>query len=353
MLEQMCEKVSMNKLTSKDRAQILHLLCEGTAIRAVGRLTGASKNTIIKLLRDAGEACAAYHDRHVRNLKSKRVQMDEIWSFVYAKQDHVKRAKNAPEAAGDAWTWTAIDADSKLLVSWLVGQRNTDSALRFVDDLKSRLSNRVQLTSDGHRPYLTAVDTVFGSDVDYAMLHKIYGSDPVGEKRYSPAVCVGAQKRRIVGKPNPKHISTSFAERSNLTMRMHMRRFTRLTNAFSKKVENHVAAVALHTMFYNFVRVHQTLKVTPAMAAGVTDRLWEISDLVKVLEDWEAQQESEPSFEIDTHKIDGRPFVRVTFPDGKEEAIYGFNVRAEAIKWIRCEAVVWLYERRQAKQLAG
>ena len=345
--------VSMNRLTNEERGHILHLLCEGGSIRAITRLTGTSKNTVAKLLSDAGQACAVYHDQHVRNLKSKRIQMDEIWSFVYAKQDHVKRAKNAPEDAGDAWTWTAIDADSKLLVSWLVGQRNTDSALRFVDDLKSRLANRVQLTSDGHRPYLTAVDTIFGSDVDYAMLHKIYGASPQGDKRYSPAICIGAQKRRVTGRPNPKHISTSYAERANLTMRMHMRRFTRLTNAFSKKVENHVAAVALHTMFYNFVRVHQTLKITPAMAAGVTDRLWEISDLVQVLENWEAQRDNEPSFDVDVHSIDSKPFVRVTFPSGETEAIYGFQNRADAIKWIRCEAVVWLYEQRKEKQAAS
>jgi IS1 family transposase len=345
----------MNKLTNKERAQVLTLLCEGMAIRAISRVTGASKNTIAKLLADAGEACAAYHDRHVRNLTSRRIQMDEIWSFVYAKQDNVKRAKSAPEKAGDAWTWTAIDADSKLLVSWLVGQRNTDSALRFVADLRSRLSNRVQLTSDGHRPYLTAVDTVFGDDVDYAMLHKIYGASPEGEKRYSPAQCIGAQKRRVVGNPDIKHVSTSYAERANLTMRMHMRRFTRLTNAFSKKVENHVAAVALHTMFYNFVRVHQTLKVTPAMAAGVTDRLWEISDLVQVLEDWEAQRETEPQFEPEANRIGEGWFVRVTFPNGETDAIRNnFANKAEAIKWIRCDAVVWLWNRRQLdRQAAG
>ncbi len=345
----------MNKLSREDRARILHLLCEGSSIRAITRLTGASKNTVVKLLADAGLACARYHDEHVRNLKSQRIQMDEIWSFIYAKNDNVRRAKSAPEEAGDAWTWTAIDADSKLLVSWLVGHRNTDSALRFVDDLKSRLAHRVQLTSDGHRPYLQAVDSVFGDDVDFAMLHKIYGADPASEKRYSPAVCIGAQKRRVTGDPDEKHISTSYAERANLTMRMHMRRFTRLTNAFSKKVENHVAAVALHTMFYNFVRVHQTLKVTPAMAAGVTDRLWEISDLVQVLEDYEAQAVGEPIFEVETHAIDGKPFVRVTFPDGKTETIYkNFTTPADAIKWIRCEAVVWLYERRGTqKKLAG
>lgn len=341
----------MNRLTYPARAQIIQMLVEGMAIRAISRITGASKNTIAKLLAEAGEACAAYHDQHVRNLKSKRIQMDEIWSFVYAKQDHVKRAKNAPAEAGDAWTWTAIDADSKLLVSWLVGDRTTDSAVRFVADLKSRLANRVQLTSDGHKPYLTAVDTVFGDDVDYAMLHKIYGSNPVGEKRYSPAVCIGAEKKKLIGKPKAKHISTSFAERQNLTMRMHMRRFTRLTNAFSKKIENHTAAVALHTMFYNYVRIHQTLRVTPAMQAGLTDRVWDVVDLVRVLERYEAERNQEPMFEPEQNRIGGDYAVRVTMPTGEYEMIYGFSDRAAAIKWIRCEAIVWLYERRKRKHL--
>jgi hypothetical protein len=220
--------------------------------------------------------------------------------------------------------------------------------------LRSRLSNRVQLTSDGHRPYLTAVDTVFGNDVDYAMLHKIYGASP--EERYSPARCLGAEKRKMIGNPKTKHISTSFAERQNLTMRMHMRRFTRLTNAFSKKVENHVAAVELHTMFYNFVRVHQTLKVTPAMAAGVTDRLWDVADLVQVLEDWEALRETEPQFEPEENAIGGGWFVRVTFPNGEADTIRNnFASKADAIKWIRCEAVVWLWQHRQleTKEAAG
>lgn len=336
----------MNKLDAKARAQILQLLCEGMAIRAICRVTGASKNTVAKLLADVGHACAAYHDLHVRNLKSRKIQMDEIWSFVYAKQDHVRGAKAAPRNAGDAWTWTAIDADSKLLVSWLVGSRSTQSALRFVRDVKSRLSNRIQLTSDGHRPYLEAVESVFGNDVDFAMLHKIYGPDPTGEKRYSPAACIGAQKRKIVGNPKTKDISTSFVERANLTMRMHMRRFTRLTNAFSKKVENHVAAVALHTMYYNFVRIHQTLKVTPAMAAGVTDRLWEISDIVKLLEAYEAQTTAEPVFHVHESKIGEGYLVRALFPNGDSEDIRGFAAREDAINWIRCEAVVWLYERR-------
>jgi IS1 family transposase len=277
----------MNKLDAKARAQILHLLCEGQSIRAVTRLTGASKNTVSKLAVDAGRACAAYQDRVLRNLPCKRVQVDEIWSFVYAKNDNVASAKAAPEYAGDVWTWTAICADTKLIATFAVGGRDTQTAIEFIDDLRERLANRIQLTSDGHRPYLTAVDSVFGADVDYAMLVKIYGSDPVVEKRYSPAKCIGAKRERVIGNPDPAHVSTSYAERHNLTMRMHMRRFTRLTNAFSKKVENHAAAIALHCMYYNFVRIHQTLKVTPAMAAGVTDRLWEMSDLVGVLEAWE------------------------------------------------------------------
>jgi IS1 family transposase len=343
----------MNKLDREARARILHLICEGSSIRAVTRLTGASKNTVTKLVVDAGHACAAYQDRVLRNLTSKRVQVDEIWNFIYAKNDNVKRAKSAPPEAGDVWTWTAIDADSKLLLSWLVGRRDTDSALRFMDDVKSRLSNRVQLTSDGHRPYLQAVDTVFGDDVDYAMLNKIYGAEPGGEKRYSPAKCIGAQKRRITGNPDPNHVSTSYAERANLTMRMHMRRFTRLTNAFSEKIENHAYAVALHFMYYNFVRIHQTLKITPAMAAGVADRLWEMGDIVSVIEAWEiSEARTEPSFEIEENKIGEGHFVRVTFPNGEFETVYGFATKADAIKWIRCEAVVWLYERYQDGQLS-
>jgi IS1 family transposase len=277
----------VNKLDPEARAKILHLICEGMSIRAVTRLTGASKNTVTKLVVDAGRACAAYQDRVLRNLPCKRVQLDEIWNFVYAKNDNLRYAQAAPDDAGDVWTWTAICADTKLLCTYLIGGRDTDSAIAFVDDLKERLANRVQVTSDGHRPYLTAVDVVFGNDVDYAMLVKLYGADPVAEKRYSPAKCIGARRQAVTGDPDPKHISTSFAERQNLTMRMHMRRFTRLTNAFSKKVENHAYAVALHGMYYNFVRIHQTLKVTPAMAAGITDRLWEMSDLVDVIEAFE------------------------------------------------------------------
>lgn len=277
----------MNKLPFQARAQILHLLCEGQSIRAVTRITGASKNTITKLLIDAGKACMAYHDANVRDVKAKRVQVDEIWSFTYAKARNVPTAKAAPDGAGDTWTWTAIDADSKLIVSYLIGGRDGECAMWFMDDLRSRLANRVQLTSDGHKAYLEAVEGAFGSDIDYAMLVKMYGATPEGEKRYSPAECIGARKRAVEGDPVPKHISTSYTERHNLTMRMHIRRFTRLTNAFSKKVENHAYAVALHLMYYNFVRIHSTLRMTPAMAAGVSGRLWEIGDIVKLVEDGE------------------------------------------------------------------
>lgn len=275
----------MNKLDSAERARILHLLCEGQSIRAITRLTGASKNTVIKLLADAGRACMAYLDENVRNVPAKRVQVDEIWTFTYAKQKNVAMAKAAPEGAGDTWTWTGLDADSKMVVSYFVGGRDGECAMWFMDDLASRLANRVQLTSDGLRAYLEAVEGAFGGDVDYAMLVKIYGASPEGAKgRYSPAECTGARKERIEGSPDPKHVSTSYVERNNLTMRMHMRRFTRLTNGFSKKVENHAYAVALHMMYYNFVKVHSKLRMSPAMAAGVSSRLWEVSDIVALVE---------------------------------------------------------------------
>ena len=279
----------MNRLTNEERARILHLLCEGMSIRAITRLTGASKNTVAKLLVDAGKACAAYHDANVRDVKASRIQVDEIWSFTYAKQKNVAMAKDAPEGAGDTWTWTALDADSKLIVSYLVGGRDAEYAMWFMDDLAARLANRVQLTSDGHKAYLEAVEGAFGCDVDYAQLVKLYGPTTTAPGRYSPAECTGAKKFRVEGNPDIDHVSTSYVERQNLTMRMHMRRFTRLTNAFSKKVENHAYAVALHMMYYNFVRIHKTLRVTPAMAAGVTDRLWEIADIAKLVENAEAK----------------------------------------------------------------
>ena len=222
-------------------------------------------------------------------MKASRIQVDEIWSFTYAKQKNVATAKAAPEGAGDTWTWTAIDADTKLIVSYMVGGRDGEHAMWFMDDLAARLANRVQLTSDGHKAYLEAVEGAFGCDVDYAQLVKMYGPTITAPGRYSPAECTGAKKVRVTGSPNVEDVSTSYVERQNLTMRMHMRRFTRLTNGFSKKVQNHEYAVALHMMYYNFVRIHKTLRVTPAMAAGVSDRLWEIADIAKLVEDAEAK----------------------------------------------------------------
>jgi IS1 family transposase len=277
----------MNKLPSEKRAQILHLLCEGNSLRATSRLADVAYNSGAKLFVDAAKACLDYQDRTLRNLKCRRLQLDEIWSFVYAKQKNVAGAKNAPANAGDVWTWVAIDADSKLVPSWRIGDRSSETAIGFADDLASRIIGRAQIISDGHKAYLEAIEGAFGGDVDYAMLVKIYGTAPEGEKHYSPAECTGCYKHRVEGNPDPKHVSTSFVERQNLTLRMQMRRFTRLTNAFSKKVENHALSVALHYMHYNFCRIHKTLRVTPAMAAGVTDRLWTVTDVVTVLEAWE------------------------------------------------------------------
>ena len=280
----------MNKLDTKTRALILRCLVDGNSIRATVRISGASKNTVTKLMIDAGKACDAFQNEALRDLPCKRVQVDEIWSFVYAKQKNVETAKAAPEDAGDVWTWTAICADTKLVPSWHVADRSGESAKEFIDDLASRLAGRAQLTSDGHRPYLEAVEGAFGADVDYAQLVKLYGDTPESKKggahrKYSPAECTGIKKRTVEGKPDEKHVSTSYVERQNLTMRMSMRRFTRLTNAFSKKVENHAHSVALHFMYYNFCRIHQSLKITPAMAAGVTDRLWDIEDIVKLIDE--------------------------------------------------------------------
>lgn len=281
----------MNKLSPDKRVTILTLLCEGSSLRAISRITGVSLDTATKLLIDAGKTCQAFHDETVQNVHAKRVQCDEIWSFTYAKQKNVATAKAAPEHAGDTWTWTALDADNKLIVSWLVGGRDADYAAGFMEDVASRLANRVQLTTDGHKPYLEAVEGAFGAGVDYAQLVKLYGNAPGPAGRYSPAECTGAIKTRIEGRPDPKHVSTSYVERQNLTMRMHMRRFTRLTNGFSKKIENHGYAVALHCTFCNFVRIHKTLCVTPAMAAGLTGRLWEMRDIVALIENAEATAE--------------------------------------------------------------
>lgn len=279
----------MNKLPVAKRATILQMLCEGSSMRAIERITGASLNTVSKLLIDAGKACAAYHDEHVRSVKATRIQCDEIWAFCYSKQKNVAKAKAAPEGAGDVWTWTALEASHKMIVSYLVGGRDGDYALALMDDLRQRLANRVQLTTDGHRAYLNAVEEAFGDDIDYAQLIKLYGDAPEAFKgRYSPAECVGARKETITGKPDKRHVSTSYVERSNLSIRMHMRWFTRLTNAHSKKFENHAWAVALHVMFYNFVRMHSTLRMSPAMAAGVSDRLWNMSDIVALIDAREA-----------------------------------------------------------------
>jgi IS1 family transposase len=280
----------MNKLPAEKRAQIIHLLCEGNSLRATSRLADVAYNSVAKLFVDAARACLDYQDRTLINLKFRRVQLDEIWSFVYAKQKNVSRAKAAPIDAGDVWTWVAIDAETKLVPSWRIGDRSSETAIAFVDDLAKRLANRVQITSDGHKAYLEAIEGAFGADVDYGMLIKIYGPAPEGQRRYSPPECLGAHKERIEGNPDPKHISTSYVERQNLTMRMQMRRFTRLTNAFSKKVENHALSVALHYMHYNFCRIHKSLRITPAMAASVTDRLWSVVDIVSILEQWEVDQ---------------------------------------------------------------
>ena len=262
------------------RAQILGLLVEGNSLRATSRLADVSINTVTKLLVDVGCAVAEYQDKTLRNLPCKRVQVDEIWAFCYAKAKNVATAKAAPIGAGDVWTWTAICADTKLIASWQVGGRDAEYAHSFVQDLADRMAGRIQLTSDGHKTYLEAVEGAFGDDVDYAMLVKMYGNAPESMKgKYSPADCIGCKKARVTGNPDRQHVSTSYVERQNLTMRMSMRRFTRLTNGFSKKVENHAHAVALHFMYYNFGRIHKTLRVTPAMQAGVTDHVWSLEEI--------------------------------------------------------------------------
>lgn len=280
----------MNKKTKKEQAQILHMLVEGNSLRATERMireaqpSGCSINTIQKLLLEVGEACAWYQDKHLRNLKCERVQMDEIWSFVYSKQ------KNTPDelkgSNGDCWTWTGMCADAKLMVSWRVGGRDADTAQDFVQDIASRMANRIQLTSDAFTKYKDAVESAFGADVDYGQLVKVYGKSSESEKRYSPTNFVATKQKKISGNPDKKHISTSFVERQNLTMRMSMRRFTRLTNGFSKKLDNHVAAISLHFMYYNFCRIHKSLKASPAMAANVSETLWNLEDIVTMSEQY-------------------------------------------------------------------
>jgi IS1 family transposase len=273
----------MNKLPVETRVQILSMLVEGSSMRSVSRVADVSINTVTKLLVDAGRMASAFHDERVRNVTAKAVQCDEIWSFAYAKQKNVRFATDAPEVAGDIWTWTAIDADSKLIISWHVGDRTQHTGIAFIGDLKARLANRVQLTTDGHKAYLTAVEAV-DFDADYAMLNKIFATDYAGPGRYSPPKCIGAIKNPIMGNPDPALVNTSFAERQNLTMRMAMRRFTRLTNAFSKKFENHCHALALYFFWYNWVRNHKTLGVTPAMAAGLVQTPMKFTDLLTAMD---------------------------------------------------------------------
>jgi IS1 family transposase len=273
----------MNILSVQERKQIVAALVEGNSMRAISRMTGVSRNTINKLLIDLGNACSAYQDRVFRNLKCQHIQCDEIWSFVGCKAKNVT-PDNKGNGWGDVWTWVALDAETKLVPTWFVGTRDAGAAYHFIHDLKERLASRVQLTTDGHKAYLNAVEDAFGAEIDYAMLVKIYGNAPEhGEVRYSPAVCMGARIAKITGKPDFAHVSTSYVERQNLTMRMSMRRFTRLTNGFSKKVENHEHSIAVHYMFYNFARVHQSLRVTPAMEAGISDHVWSLEEIVGLL----------------------------------------------------------------------
>jgi len=279
----------MNKLTHEQRVQAVNCLIEGCSIRATVRMTGIAKKTVMRVLREVGEICESYQDRTLRNLACRRIQLDELWGFNYCKAKTVTpEIAERVSGAGDVWLWVAIDAQTKLVPCWRLGDRNAGTAFAFVHDLKARLKNRVQITSDGHRVYLTAIESAFGSEVDYAMLVKIYGADPrEDETRYSPAQCIGIQMAVISGHPHPKHISTSFVERQNWSVRTAMRRYTRLSNGFSRKIENHAAAVALNYFAYNFIKIHRTLRVSPAMAAGVTDRLWSVDDLISL---WESEE---------------------------------------------------------------
>lgn len=274
----------MNRLSVAEKVKVVSCLVEGNSLRATSRMTGTHRSAIQKLLVELGAACSTYQDKIFRNLRCSRVQCDEIWSFVYAKDKNLPIELRNQPGFGSVWTWVALDPDTKLVPCWFVSSRDAGAAYHFMHDLAGRLANRVQLTTDGHKAYLTAVEDAFGSNIDYAMLQKIYGAVPQGnEVRYSPAQCMGARRAVISGTPDFRHISTSHTERQNLTMRMQMRRFTRLTNAFSKKIENHEAAIALHYMYYNFCRIHQSLRVTPAMAAGISGHVWELEEVVKLL----------------------------------------------------------------------
>ncbi len=286
----------MNQLNITKRAQIISALVEGNSINATCRMLGVGKHTVLRLLEDAGCACAAYHDANVRNLRVNRAQCDEVWSFTYAKQKNITM-EQMEQGAGDCRTWTAIDADTKLIISYMLGDRGASTAQAFMQDVAVRITNRIQLTTDGHRVYAEAVENAFGSEIDYAMLVKIYGASNDGESRYSPATCIGCRTGVLSGNPDPKHISTSYIERQNLSMRMGMRRFTRLTNGFSKKFENHAHQVALYFFHYNFCRVHSTLRVTPAMEAGLTDHVWTLAELCALL------PEKKPNAQVDKNLV--------------------------------------------------
>lgn len=281
---------NMNRSSPERRAQILGMMVEGVSIRAISRMTNASKNTVVKLLADAGNACSEYQDRTLRSLPCKRIQADEILSFAYAKRRNVPQDMRGQFGVSDVWTWTALCADTKLIASWYLGPRDADAAWTFMRDVASRLANRVQLTTDGHGAYLNAVDGAFGTSIDYAMLVKHYGTALEAGKGYSPPVCLGIERKPIHGSPDPEHISTSYVERRNLSMRKGIGQFTRFANAFRKKLENHIHALSIYFMHYNFVRIHQMLRVTPAMAANVTNTLWSLDDMVRIAGEWEANQ---------------------------------------------------------------
>jgi IS1 family transposase len=274
----------MNKLSLELRARILSCLCEGNSVRATCRMTDSSKDAVLKLIADVGAGCQKYHDGHVGGLTCVRVQMDEVWSFVHAKEKNVPASVRGQFGHGDVWTWTAIEAQAKLIIAWHVGRRDGASARVFVQDVARRILNRIQLTTDGHRPYLDAVDEAWATDVDYAMLQKLYGTEPESETRYSPAKCIGTRRDVVSGNPDPRHVSTSYVERQNLTIRMSIRRFTRLTNAFSKKLANHKHMLAVFFVYYNFARIHQTLRATPAMEAGISDHVWSLEEIAALAE---------------------------------------------------------------------
>lgn len=270
----------MYKLSMEKRVAVITALVEGCSIRSTSRMTGVAKGTILRLLAEVGQACADYQDVTIRNVKANRVQIDEIWSFVGCKDKNVTIEKIERDGiCGDVWTFTAIDAQTKLVISWLVGSRDAGCATEFLRDVEGRLAGRIQLTTDGHKMYLNAVADAFGEGIDFAQLVKVYGNTPEGQRRYSPAQCLGTKRIAVSGDPDPAHISTSYVERQNLNMRMNMRRFTRLTNAFSKKIDNHIHMVSLFHMHYNFARIHQTLRVTPAMEAGISYHVWSITEI--------------------------------------------------------------------------